>query len=277
MNTLTVSNFWTLASAGATFSAAQAGVTEITRLRATQSTETCTVWTDGSAFDAAPRFAHGSTVTVLRDGAPWFVGRVTGTPGSGDGHTEGFAHQLSGPWWYLENLVCRQAWTVRGGDGTALLGRLVLGQALDGTRLTSGQILTETLQYAIDSGAPLQIGVVEPDALLPLDELRDVTCAEVIRKLLRWHPDCVAWFDHATAPVPTFHCRARGSLARTCFTVGQAPLAAVRAITPRLDLAAPAVVLHYHARSDDQVAIYIDMYQAAASAVQYLAAWYMSM
>ena len=34
----------------------------------------------------------------------------------------------------------------------------------------------------------------------------------------------------------------------------------------------PAVVLHYHARSDDQVAIYIDMYAAAESAVQYLAA-----
>ena len=34
----------------------------------------------------------------------------------------------------------------------------------------------------------------------------------------------------------------------------------------------PAVVLHYHVRSDDQVAIYINMYEAAANAVQYLAA-----
>lgn len=38
------------------------------------------------------------------------------------------------------------------------------------------------------------------------------------------------------------------------------------------DVGVPAVVLHYHVRSDDQVAIYIDMHQAAANAVQYLAA-----
>ena len=265
MSTPFISNVWALSGEGASISAAQAGVTEITRLRATQSTETCTVWTDGRTFDAEPLFAHGSTVTVLRDGVPWFVGRVTGTPGSGDGNTEGFSHELSGPWWYLENLVCRQNWTLRGGETTALLGRLVLGQALDGTRLTSGQILTETLQYAIDSGAPLQIGVVEPDALLPLDELRDVTCAEVIRKILRWHPDCVAWFDHATAPVPTFHCRARGSLTATTFTVGQPPLAAVRAITQRLDLITPAVVLHYETDDGDTTDVLTDAAPAGAT------------
>ena len=265
MNTNHLSDLWTLASGGTILSAAQAGVTEILRRRATQSTETCTLRATGRAFDAAPLFAHGSTVTVRRGGTPWFVGRVTGTPGSGDGASEESAYALSGSWWYLENLVCQQSWSLRGGAATGTLSRLVLGQRLDGTRLTSGQVLAETLQYAIDAGAPFALGVIEPAAFLPLDELRDVTCAEAIRKILRWHPDCVAWFDHATAPLPTFHCRARANLAATTLTVGQPPLAAVDSLTARPDLALPAVVLHYEANDGDTLDVLTDAAPAGAT------------
>ena len=265
MNPTAVSNLWQLTSGGSVFSAAQAGVTEILRRRATQSTETCTVRTAGRAFDAAPLFACGAPVTILRDGVPWFVGRVTGAPGSGDGSAEETSYELSGPWWYLENLVSQQSWSLRGGETTGLLSRLVLGQALDGSRLTSGQVLTETLQFAIDAGAPLGIGVVEPAALLPLDELRDVTCAEVLRKILRWHPDCAAWFDHTTAPVPTFHCRARANLPATTLSVGQAPLVAVRSLTARTDLAVPAVVLHYETSDGDMLDALTDAAPAGAT------------
>ena len=258
-------DLWTLTSGGTVLSAAQAGVTEILRRRATQSTETCTVYTAGRAFDAAPLFTHGSTVTIRRAGTPWFVGRVTATPGSGDGSGEEGAYQLSGPWWYLENLVCQQSWSLRGGEATGTLSRLVLGQGLDGTRLTSGQVLAETLQYAVDAGAPFALGVIEPAAFLPLDELRDVTCAEVIRKVLRWHPDGVAWFDHATVPLPTFHCRARASLPATTLTVGQPPLAAVNGLTARPDLALPAVVLHYETSDGDTLDVLTDAAPAGAT------------
>ena len=70
-------NFWSFSSGGATVSAAEAGVSEIVRRRLTQSTETCRLVAAGRAFDAAPLFADGSLVTVRREGAPWFVGRVT--------------------------------------------------------------------------------------------------------------------------------------------------------------------------------------------------------
>lgn len=259
MNTPTLSALWTLAGEdGTLLPAAVAGVTGIVRRRATGSTETCTVRLDGAAFDTSPRFACGSTVTIRRGGVPWFVGRVTTVPGHGDGRSEGIGYDLSGPWWYLENLVCQQTWTLQGGDTTGLLSRLILGQSLAGDRLTSGQIIAETVQYAIDAGAPMQLGVIEPAALLPLDELRDVTCAEVIRKVLRWHPDCVAWFDHGTSPVPTFHCRARASLPPVTYTVGQAPLAAVRGVTARTDLLTPAVVLHYETGDADSLDVLTD-------------------
>ena len=258
-----LSNRWAFASGGVAISAAQAGVIDLVRQRATQSTETCTVQTE-SPFDAAVLFSLGSTVTILRDGTPWFVGRVTGTPGHG-GDAEGVHYELSGPWWYLENLVCQQTWSLRGGETTGLLSRLVIGQALDGSRLTSGQIIVETLQYAIGSGAAMAVGTIEPDTLLPLDELRDVTCAEVLRKVLRWHPDCVAWFDHTTTPVPTFHCRTRGNLPTTTFAVGQAPLAAVADLTLRTDLATPAVVLHYETSDGGTIDVMTDAAPAGAT------------
>lgn len=239
-------------------SAAQAGVSDIVRRRLTQDTETCRLLADGRACDDVPLFAYGSTVSVRRDGVPWFVGRVTGAPGTGDGRGESAALVLSGPWWYLEQLVYQQAWTLRGGEGSGPSSRVVLGQADDGSRLTSGEIIIQVLQFAREAGAPLQVGVVDPAAYLPLDELRDVTCAEVIRKVLRWHPDCVAWFDHATLPVPTFHCRARAELAAVTLTVGQAPLAAVRAITARADLVAPAVVLYYETGDGDTTDLLVD-------------------
>ena len=259
-----LSSRWSLTSNGIILSAVQAGVVDIVRYRATQSTETCEVQTSGG-FDDPPLFTYGSTVTILRDSTPWFVGRVTGVPRRGDGHSEGASYELSGPWWYLENLVCQQTWSLRGGETTGLLSRLILGQALDGGRLSSGQIITEVLQYAIDSGAVMAVGTIEPDAVLPLDELRDVTCAEVLRKVLRWHPDCVAWFDHTTTPTPTFHCRARGNLLQTAFAVGQAPLAMVNDLTLRRDLATPAVVLSYETSDGETIDVITDAAPAGAT------------
>ena len=242
-------SLWTLSCQGITRTAAGAGVTGMTRHRANRAADTCTLRFDGRPFDAAPPFPFGETVTVLRAGTPWFVGRVTSVPASGDGGAESLVCTMTGPWWYLAQLVCQQQWTLRGGAATASLSRLVLGQAADGTRLNTGQVIVETLQYAIDAGAPFAIGTVDPSFLAPLDEVKDITCAHVIQRMLRWHPDCVAWFDYAASPVPVFHCRARANLPAATLTVGTPPLAAVRGLTARHDLQVPAVVFHYETTS----------------------------
>ena len=244
-----LSPLWTLSCQGVAQTVAAAGVTGLTRHRATQAADTCAVRFDGLACDAAPPFPLGATVTVARGATTWFVGRVTSAPATGNDGAEALVCQLSGPWWYLAQLVCQQQWTVRGGAASLWLSRLVLGQAADGSRLTTGQVITEALQYAIDAGAPLAIGTIDPAFTAPLDEVKDVTCAEVVRAMLRWHPDCVAWFDYTTAPVPTFQCRARANLSAVALTVGEPPLAAVEGLTARHDLQAPAVVFHYETTS----------------------------
>ena len=251
MNQTNISDLWTLENEGTTLTAGGAGVTDIVRRRESARTETCTLQRAGQPFDAPPLFPLGSRVVVRRGGAPWFVGRAVAAPGSGDGCGEESALVLAGPWWFLENLVYRQRWTLAGGADGGLSSRVVLGQGEGGARLTAGETLAQIAQYAVDAGAPWRVGTVEGDVTLPLDELRNVTCAQAMRRVLRWLPDQVAWFDHASTPAPTFHCRARFNLPEVTLRVGEAPLTAVRGITVRPPGHTPAVVLHYETRTED--------------------------
>lgn len=262
MDSTSLSPIWSLAGDAGTLSAAEAGVTDIVRRRGHLRVETCTLHLEGTPFDAPPLFSPGSPVTVRRDGLPWFAGRVTAVPGSGDGRTESLAYVLNGPWWYLEKLVYRQAWTLHGGATQASISRAVLGQDADGTRLTSGQVIAQVLAYAIEAGAPFQIGTIEPDDFLPLDETRNVTCAQILRRMLHWHPDCVLWFDHGTEGGPTLHCRSRFNLPAAVLTVGQPPLTAVRGLTSREDLLTPAVVLYYETHEGTDLALLTDAFPA---------------
>lgn len=92
---------------------------------------------------------------------------------------------------------------------------LVIETARDGARIQrekaqSVQII-EALNWALKPFAtsgqfPFQIGTVSPNVDCPIDEVRDITCAEVIHKMLRWTPDAVTWFDYSTSP-PTFNCK----------------------------------------------------------------------
>ena len=146
----------------------------------------------------------------------WFVGRVTQTPATGNGSAQSQSYTLSGPWWYLEHLTYRQEWAFQGGATEQFIGRLILGQDLDGTPITTGAVITEALQYVLNAAAAngataaFQIGATDtntrvaatilPGFLIPLDEVKDVTVAEVFHKMAHWHPDAVAWFDYTTTP-----------------------------------------------------------------------------
>ena len=260
---------------GAAVPAASLGISDLVRHRRSLSPDTVVATVDGRHADAAALFAYGASVTVLRGGTTWFLGRVTQTPASGSGSAQSQSYTLSGPWWYLDNLSYRQPWKFQLGATEQLVGRLILGQDLDGTSLTTGAVITEVLQYAIAAGAPFQIGAADPTTgvsasilpgyLVPLDEVKDVTCAEVLRKMARWHPDAVAWFDYTTTP-PTLSFQAAGALTAATLTVGTPPLVAVGQITPRYDLQAPAVVIHYEVAASSNGAASTSLVTDAAPA-----------
>ena len=260
---------WLVTSNGVTKSAAEWGIESLRRTRVSQAQDSVSFRVPG-AFDAAPAFPVGSMISIAhRDTAQsirsWFYGRVIQVPRAGAGHAESMDYVIAGPWWYLENLVYQQIWAIAPRVSPATLqpdevklgtkmiedvrydeigvykSRIILGQNQSGDRMTSAAVIQDVLAYAIDAGAPIRIGTIEPALEIPFDEQQDVTCAEVIRRMLRWAPDTTVWFDYSTTP-PTFNCRRRAD--QEAATLAVTDCSDVQ-ITARDDLVVPSVFLKY--------------------------------
>ncbi len=268
---------WLITYNGLTQTFAARGLSNLRRTRVSQAQDTVSFTCPGP-YDTAELFPFGSIVEISfqpasGDNVRWFYGKVIQVPRSGSGTEENMDYILAGPWWHLDNLVYQQAWSAGRqvspytlADGESKLGeetvdeilydligiyksRVILGQAPAGTRLNSGQVITDVINYAIAAGAPIALGTIEPDLDIPWDEQNDITCAEAIRRMLRWSPDAIAWFDYSTTPYPTFHCKRRDALTSLSLSVipeesGIQSISALQ-IIPRPDIQVPAVVLKF--------------------------------
>jgi len=267
---------WHLTYNGGTKSFADWGLSNLRRSRVSQAQDTVSFTAPGR-YDADELFPFGSVITISYQAVVggvavlWFYGRVIQVPRSGSGAEENMDYVLAGPWWYLDNLVYQQGWQQWKTHPYTLIppeiklreetvgtppdeqvydiilhfsSRVILGQDTEGAKMTSGQVIADVIAYAIASGAPIASGTIEPDVDIPFDAQNDITCAEAIRRVLRWSPDAVAWFDYSTSPYPTFHCARRAVLTALSVPFLDNPPAAV-AVTPRPDLQAPAVILKF--------------------------------
>lgn len=104
---------------------------------------------------------------------------------------------VAGPWDKLNRLVFRQTWGA--GNLEFSSSRVILGQTAAGLAQTMAAQLGEIVGFAATpcgialgaNGAPAQY--------LPLDEARDITCADAIRRELRFFPKLVVRFDYSSA------------------------------------------------------------------------------
>ena len=151
----------------------------------------------------------------------------------------------------------------------------ILNQMLNATvgpyfKISTGQQIVDAVNYCINNGAPIILGdefptydplrpsagmTIDqamamttgcPNADVPLDEALSVTCAEVIKRMLRWSPDACTWFDYRTEPYPTLHCKVRASLDSVTLDADPS-LAIIESIdvTPRYDLRPPSVRIRF--------------------------------
>ena len=159
-----------------------------------------------SAFDAADEIDFGQLVT-LNDptGRTRFVGRRVLVPGRASGAEESKSYTFAGPWYWLERLIYHQSWQQLLING-ALVPRQTSHLLLNLGGQSVGTQITTVAQYAIDQGAPFQLGTIDIPIVPFVTESTDQTCAQIIIDQLRWASDVVAWFDYTTNP-PTFHCR----------------------------------------------------------------------
>lgn len=152
----------------------------------------------------------GDTVTVQYNNGSgsWvtvFVGdvdRIVDRHGRGTDRVQDVT--VAGPWSKLNRLVFRQTWSVAGaGTGGAALtissSRVILNQDATGAAQTMAQQLGEILGYAAGK-CGFATGTIDASGqYLPADEARDITCADAIRRELRFFPKSIVRFDYSNA------------------------------------------------------------------------------
>lgn len=253
-----MAGYWTLDNGTTEQTFEEWGVANVQLQLQSQAPDVCTFDVDGTAFDATESFTYGTTLTIRKGrtkpattwqgGEIMFVGRVVEVPRTGQAESESVSYKIQGPWWYLDNLIFEQSWQSWNNSteayDTLYTSHVFLGTTQqNGTIHNTGQQVTEVVQHAITNGAPMQLGSGFPAQNFPIAEVKDTTCAECIRMVLRWHPDAVTWFDYTTSP-PTFHCKLRSQLSSVTIPIGEPPLSAVD-LTKRSDLQVPFVQLRF--------------------------------
>ena len=138
----------------------------------------------------------GDAVTVAYLGATVFQGtveRIVDRRGRGDDRVQDVTCQ--GPWGRMNRLVFRQRW----GAGAAQFSssRVILNQTATGLPQDMAAQLSEIVAFAA-AKCGFTAGTVLADTLvLPADEARDITCADAIRRMLRFHPRRIVRFDYS--------------------------------------------------------------------------------
>lgn len=232
---------------------AAAGIADAQISYANQAQDTLRLIQSPSSWTGAALITQGATVTLKSGSTVVFVGVCLSDPRDAVAQNHQIAYEIAGPWYWLDEIEYRQThkrWT-----GAALesveMSTVILNQAADGARSTSGEQITAALQYAIDEGAPIAIGTITPAVEIPWEQASEIKCSEVIRRMLKWSPNCVAYWDYTTtdgetppASLPTLHCIP--SSAMSAVSVDLAAYTTTRAtVRPRYDLQRPGVALQY--------------------------------
>jgi hypothetical protein len=223
-------------------------ITNIVRTRNGDGMDTLTFAVEnGTALTDDLTFAYKAYIRLRRtvdNGAPelLFFGRVTTVPRTGPaGELEAQTYTVSGPGEQLGATLYRQDWVESAGVITK--PRVILFQASDGTRCTTGAQIYDALSWAYACGvqiaAPSALNILTGVAL-PYDERVNIMCLDAIIECLRWHPHAVIWWDY-TARAPVFHCQLRGTLTAVSAAM---PPSGIR-ISERRDLQIPAVCICY--------------------------------
>jgi len=239
--------------------------------RLSQAPDEFTFTLDGRAVDAASLFPYDTKITIYKNrkgdrqpngtylfsgGAQYFVGRRKLNEAGASGRAEAQSYRFVGPWADLEEYIYQQNWNVNASPpGGALVAQprshVLLNLDDTGAAQSTAWQINDAVAYVrtvavANYGAgtePLQLAAGTPAFAVPYDEQREITCAEVLQKELRWIPDAITWFDYTTSP-PTLHVARRGSLTPVSLVLSTAQIEALD-ITRRDDLTRPAVVLKF--------------------------------
>ncbi len=142
-------------------------------------------------------WAWASAWVLRRDGEVEFRGYVSTVPRrSGNAAGEAMTLTLSDALWKLDRTHYTQEWTHAAGaelQATRTARARLCWNAATGDRETTKQALAAVLAAATVGGVTVALDDAElPDLTPPAIEGTQKMCGELIRDLMRWHPDCSA-------------------------------------------------------------------------------------
>ncbi len=207
-------------------------------------------------YTADPAFPKKTKVALIRrDGATdvcCFVGWIRSIPRIASAEQEDIAYTAEGPSSLLGRVTYAQQWTViTADDGTpamALEPRVILGENNAGARRSTGQQITDIIEYAVSQGIPIAAGTINVGLTAPRDERENISCFEAILSLLRWTPTQVLSWDYnnvdAGAYVPAANVTAAADMTAVNAALHNSDVTSA-AFTPRYDLQVPGIVVTY--------------------------------
>lgn len=160
----------------------------------------------------------------------WFKGWVSkATPKIG-GRSHRIEYEVGNAWYWMERCPYLQTWyalvdpanlaaSVVGG----LRSRILLGRKVNNLQATIREIVDDVVAQIVTMAStsglpdvPLQVQSSDfPATYIPTRELQGITHGAVIREVLKYLPDAVAWIDDTTTPPTLRLTRRAGATTRT--------------------------------------------------------------
>jgi len=156
---------------------------------------------------------------------------------------------VEGPWQFFRKMTATSTKTLGGVTDSR--------PTMD---FAAGSIATHVatvVARAIAEGAPATFGGMTTAYTVQKLKLSQATYADVIAELLRWVPDCIAYWDYQSAPTGNgiFTVARRSALGSTTYTAGTGELVDYQ-VTGRPDLVPTRVELKFVRRGTDQRPVY---------------------
>lgn len=208
---------------------------------------------------AGSSWATDTELILRRNSSVFFRGRVAPEDRSRSDVRDSKTVTIEGPWERAQRLVYSQPWTHWNGSGVATQPehpRVTLGESADGKTTELRSAWSEILGFCANKGVGIAAGTLPPSRKVNLIETHSRTCADLLREILRWYPDCLIWLDYSTNPA-RLHLVKESSAGSEVIAATGRPLTNFR--LRRLDHRVPTnVIVSYETTVDDPQALLED-------------------
>lgn len=206
-------------------------------------------------YSQAPVVAADNLIEIFDENVRKFSGFLTQAPTVLSARKRKFTILAKNAWNELEQIVYQQSWcTASDTQNTevtltnVLRSKVVLGQNSEGVRINIAAQITNILNYAIECGAKFQLGNIDANSQMLLEEATDISCADAISRVLRWLPNTQVFFDYSVDGLPSINVIERKNLQQIQLSENCGALRKLN-LCARNDILVKGVVIKYEQKN----------------------------